>query len=185
MCNCYYMRTAKEDAPGNAAEQVRGWFLDRLPGGWFTGPPEIVLDRDEISVIGHMPAAKGGDQEAGAERDAVVARRSRRFREQTRDARVVIAGEAERLFGRKVSWGVVCEGEKVMFTTLSVPVMTRLRQAERKVLDTLVDAGVARSRSDALAWCVRLVGEHEDSWLTALRDALRHVETVRASGPRS
>jgi len=84
-----------------------------------------------------------------------------------------------------VSWGVVSEGRKVMFTTLSVPVMTRLRQAERRVLDTLVEAGVARSRSDALAWCVRLVGEHEDSWLGALRDALRQVEQVRAEGPRS
>ena len=44
--------------------------------------------------------------------------------------------------------------------------MTRLRQPQRMVLDTLVDAGVARSRSDALAWCVRLVGQHEDDWLT-------------------
>jgi len=96
-----------------------------------------------------------------------------------------IAREAERLFDRKVSWGVVCEGRKVMFTTLSVPVMTRLRQSERRVLDTLVEAGVARSRSDALGWCVRLVGEHEDSWLTALRDALRTVEQVRAEGPAS
>ena len=57
-----------------------------------------------------------------------------------------------------------------MFTTLSVPVMTRLRQSERRVLDTLVDAGVARSRSDALAWCVRLTGENADSWLSRLRD---------------
>jgi hypothetical protein len=64
-------------------------------------------------------------------------------------------------------------------------VMTRLRQPERLVLDTLVDAGVARSRSDALAWCVRLVGEHEDSWLTDLREALRTVEQVRSGGPRS
>jgi hypothetical protein len=80
---------------------------------------------------------------------------------------------------------VVCEGKKIMFTTFSVPVMTRLRQPERLVLDTLVDAGVARSRSDALAWCVRLVGEHEDSWLTDLREALRKVEQVRAEGPQS
>ena len=72
-----------------------------------------------------------------------------------------------------------------MFTTISVPVMTRLRQSERLVLDTLVDAGVARSRSDALAWCVRLVGQHEDSWLADLREALRHVEEVRSAGPRS
>jgi hypothetical protein len=89
------------------------------------------------------------------------------------------------VFGRKVSWGVLCEGRKVMFTTLSVPVMTRLRQAERRVLDTLVDAGVARSRSDALAWCVRLVGQHEDAWLADLREALRRVEHVRAGGPRA
>jgi hypothetical protein len=70
-----------------------------------------------------------------------------------------------------------------MFTTLSVPVMTRLRQSERRVLDTLVDAGVARSRSDALAWCVRLVGENQDTWLADLREALRKVERVRDAGP--
>ena len=84
-----------------------------------------------------------------------------------------------------MSWGVICDNYKVMFTTLSIPVMTRLRQSERRVLDTLVDAGVARSRSDALAWCVRLVGEHEDSWLSDLREALRHVEQVRAEGPHA
>jgi hypothetical protein len=51
------------------------------------------------------------------------------------------------------------------------------------VLDTLVDAGVARSRSEALAWCVRLVGEHEDDWLAELRQAMSHVAEVRAKGP--
>ena len=61
--------------------------------------------------------------------------------------------------------------------------MTRLRQPERQVLDTLVDAGVARSRSDALAWCVRLVGEHADDWLAKLREAMQAVERVRAKGP--
>jgi len=194
------MSTEREGATGGSAEQVRGWFLGRLPDGWFDGQPEIVLDREEITVIGNLPPVRAGEAEAeaaeaaseGAEAgsaearaDAIAAGRSRRFREETREARIGIAREAERLFGRKVSWGVVSEGRKVMFTTLSVPVMTRLRQAERRVLDTLVEAGVARSRSDALAWCVRLVGEHEDSWLTALRDALRHVEQVRAEGPRS
>jgi hypothetical protein len=72
----------------------------------------------------------------------------------------------------------------MMFTTLSVPVMTRLRQSERRVLDTLVDAGVARSRSDALAWCVRLVGKNADEWLGELREALQHVERARAAGPQ-
>ena len=209
MCNHNYMSTEKAPAPGNSAEQIRGWFLGRLPEGWFTDQPEIVVDREEISVIGQLPPVRAGDQEpaaaesaadggaetaaaeegAGAggdaEQDAIAAGRSRRFREETREARIAIAREAERLFGRKVSWGVVSEDRKVRFTTLSVPVMTRLRQAERRVLDTLVEAGVARSRSDALAWCVRLVGEHEDSWLTSLRGALRRVEEVRAEGPRS
>jgi hypothetical protein len=150
------------------AERVRHWLAGRLPEGWFAGTPEILVDREEITVVGHLPPDRG-----------------RRFREETREARVRIAREAEALFGRKVSWGVTCEGRKVMFTTLSVPVMTRLRQPERRVLDTLVDAGVARSRSDALAWCVRLVGQHEDAWLTELREALRRVERVRAGGPRA
>ena len=92
-------------------------------------------------------------------------------------------GLAEHRFRRKVAWGARCAEHSEMFTTLSVPVMTRLRQSERRVLDTLVDSGVARSRSDALAWCVRLTGEHADSWLTELRDALRRVEQVRSQGP--
>lgn len=178
----------------DAAGQIRAWLLGRLPGGWFVGEPEVIVDREEITVVGELPAVKGTAAEGAAAREgakaegsaeAVAAGRSRRFREETRDTRVGIAREAEMRFGRKVSWGVVTGGRKVMFTTLSIPVMTRLRQAERRVLDTLVEAGVARSRSDALAWCVRLVGEHEDSWLSALRDALRQVEQVRAEGPRS
>jgi hypothetical protein len=196
------MSIGREDAAAaDAAAEIRGWCVGRLPDGWFAGPPEVTVDREEITVVGQLPPVTGESADAGeaadagesadageaaeAEADAIAAGRGRRFREETREARIGIAREAERRFGRQVSWGVVTEGRKVMFTTLSVPVMTRLRQAERRVLDTLVEAGVARSRSDALAWCVRLVGEHEDSWLTALRDALRHVEQVRAEGPRS
>jgi hypothetical protein len=186
------MSTGQEKVAADAAGEIRAWFLGRLPEGWFTGEPEVIVDREEITVIGELPpvqeaaeAAGEGEGDAEAQADAMAAGRSRRFREETREARMGIAREAERRFGRKVSWGVVSEDRKVMFTTISVPVMTRLRQAERRVLDTLVEAGVARSRSDALAWCVRLVGEHEDSWLGALRGALRHVEQVRAEGPRS
>jgi hypothetical protein len=61
--------------------------------------------------------------------------------------------------------------------------MTRLRQPERQVLDTLVDAGVARSRSEALGWCVRLVAEHADTWLTELRTAMETVGELRQRGP--
>ena len=199
MRNHNYMSAEKHGTQG--AEQIRGWFTGRLPAGWFVAAPEILVDREEITVIGQLPsaaaggpAATGGSAQAegagaadaaGAEAEAAAAGRSRRFREETRDARIEIAREAEHTFGRKVSWGVTCDGRKVMFTTLSVPVMTRLRQSERRVLDTLVDAGVARSRSDALAWCARLVGEHEDAWLSELRTALSRVEEVRAQGPQA
>ena len=179
------MSTASEGSPASAGERLRGWFSSRVPGDWFTGPPEVTLDREEICVIGDLAAPETPADATDAERAEAAEGRSRRFREDTRQQRIEIAREAEHRFGRKVSWGVICNDKKVMFTTFSVPVMTRLRQPERLVLDTLVDAGVARSRSDALAWCVRLVGEHEDTWLSDLRDALRHVEQVRAEGPRS
>ncbi|WP_280441797.1 hypothetical protein, partial [Nocardia brasiliensis] len=107
-----------------------------------------------------------------------------RFRESTRAARMQIADEAQRRYGRSVAWGVSVDGERLLFTHLAVPVMTRLRQPERKVLDTLVDAGVARSRADALAWTVKLAGQHAESWLAELRDAMRKVDDLRAEGPQ-
>ncbi|TMQ90777.1 hypothetical protein ETD83_33985 [Actinomadura soli] len=170
-----------------AAEQLRGWFSGRLPDDWFEGPPEVVLDREEVSVVGRLPEppAAGASEASEAERAGAIAGHIQRFREETRDRRIAIAREAERRFGHKVSWGVECGGEREMFTTLSVPVMTRLRQPERRVLDTLVEAGVARSRSDALAWCVRLVGKNTDEWLSELRSALQHVERARAAGPQA
>jgi len=179
------MSTANEGSPATAGEKLRRWFRGRVPADWFTGEPEVTLDREEISVVGPLAAPEAAADATDAERAEAAEGRSRRFREETRQQRIEIAREAEHRFGRKVSWGVICNDKKVMFTTFSVPVMTRLRQPERLVLDTLVDAGVARSRSDALAWCVRLVGKHEDTWLADLKDALRHVEQVRAEGPRS
>jgi hypothetical protein len=177
--------STEETAAPSLAEHLRGWFTGRLPTDWFSDVPEVTLDREEVTVVGALPDPQTSADATDAERAAAADGRSRRFREETRQLRIDIAREAEHKFGRKVSWGVVCEGRKIMFTTFSVPVMTRLRQPERLVLDTLVDAGVARSRSDALAWCVRLVGEHEDNWLSDLRDALLKVEQVRAEGPRS
>lgn len=161
--------------------EIVSWFRGRLPDEWFTEPADIVVDREEITIVGTLAEPESGDAEAAA--DAAAEGRIKRFREDTRARRIEIAREAERKFGRKVAWGARCGAVSEMFTTLSVPVMTRLRQSERRVLDTLVDAGVARSRSDALAWCVRLTGEHADAWLAELRDALRRVEEVRAQGP--
>jgi len=179
------MSTEDEVQSATEAEQLRGWFSGRIPSDWLDGDLDVRVDREEITVIIPIAAPSVADGASDAERAAAREGRCRRFREETREQRIEVASEAEHRHGKKVSWGVRCDGATVMFTTLSMPVMTRLRQAERQVLDTLVDAGVARSRSDALAWCVRLVGEHEQAWLAELRAALHKVEQVRSDGPRS
>ena len=164
-------------------EELQGWFAGRLPDGWFEGPPEVASDRDEILVVGRLGDVDvGADASEDATRAARLAR-IKRFREDTREARMAIADEAERLFGRKVAWGAECGGVRRVFTNMAIPVMTRLRLRERGVLDTLIDAGVARSRSEALAWCVRLVEKNESEWIDSLRDALSGVEAARVRGP--
>jgi hypothetical protein len=164
-------------------EAIRGWFTGRLPEDWFTGPVQVTVDREEIGVLGPLAAPDLGPDASDAERAAAVDGRIKGFREDTRDRRIAIAREAEHRFGRKVAWGVECDGRHALFTHLSVPVMTRLRQPERLVLDTLVEAGVARSRSEALAWTVRLVGKHTEEWLRELREAMEHVRRVRSQDP--
>lgn len=166
-------------------EQIQGWFGGRLPAEWATTEPVVTVDRDEIVVIlspGDVERADGreeGDAELAEKRTG----RAQAFREDTRHERMAIANEAQDRFERKVSWGVTIGDRTELWTHVSAPVMTRLRQPQRKVLDTLVEAGVARSRSDALAWCVRLVGRHEADWLAELRDALQSVDAARAKGP--
>ena len=169
----------------DAHETVRGWFTGRLPQEWFTGPVDITIDREEILIVGPLATPETGEAVSDAERSAAVDGRIKAFREDTRDRRIAIAREAEHRFGRKVAWGVDCDGRQALFTHLSVPVMTRLRQPERRVLDTLVEAGVARSRSEALAWAVRLVGQHSEDWLRELREAMEQVRRVREQGPES
>ena len=165
-------------------DELQGWFAGRLPADWFVGAPDVDADRDEILVVGTLAEP---DLPSDASSDALAAARASRiagYREDTRGQRMRIADEAQHRFGRKVSWGATCGDQTVWFTTLAAPAMTRLRMPERRVLDTLVDAGVARSRSHALAWCVRLVAERQDDWLKDLRGALESVEKVREEGPK-
>ncbi|NEK57802.1 hypothetical protein GCU56_07950 [Geodermatophilus sabuli] len=168
-----------EAPPPVERAEVAGWFAGRLPDGWFTGPVELLIDRDEITVVGPLAEPSPVDGDAAAARAGRIAR----FREETREQRMAIADAAQARYGRSVAWGASCGEVRELFTTLSVPVMTRLRQPERLVLDTLVDAGVARSRSEALVWAVRLVGQHAEDWLTELREAMASVEEVRGRGP--
>jgi hypothetical protein len=170
--------------PHASEEEIVGWIAGRLPDGWFVAPPMVEIDRDEILIVGELsPPKVPADAPEGTMASALTSRIAG-FREDTRAHRMRIADEAQRRFGRKVSWGARCADVEASFTTLSVPAMTRLRMPERRVLDTLVEAGVARSRSHALAWCVRLVAERQEDWLSDLRAALERVGEVRADGPR-
>jgi hypothetical protein len=157
-----------------SADDAADWFAGRLPSEWFADVT-VTTDREEILVIGTL----ADESATGAEAEGRISR----FRSETREQRIEIALEAEARYQRKVSWGTSLGDTTALFTHVSAPVMTRLRQPERQVLDTLVDAGVARSRSDALAWSVRLVGEHADEWLGQLRDAMSEVDKLRGEGP--
>ncbi|WP_302182082.1 hypothetical protein [Nocardioides pinisoli] len=157
------------------ASDASEWFHGRLPEAWFSAV-DVTVDREEILVVGTLA---GADDVSGAEAEGRIGR----FRSETKAERIEIALEAQARYERKVSWGVRLGDTEALFTHVAAPVMTRLRQPERRVLDTLVDAGVARSRSDALAWSVRLVGEHADEWLDQLRDAMAEVDKLRGEGP--
>lgn len=173
------MKTTSE-----TVDKIRGWLTGRLPEEWFDDTVDVTVDREEITVVGRISAPETAEGASDAERAAAVEGRIKAFREETREHRMEIARELEYRSGRKVAWGVVCGDERQLFTTMSVPVMTRLRQPERQVLDTLVSAGVARSRSEALAWCVKLTSQNIDEWLEELRDAMSKVDNVRKAGPR-
>lgn len=164
-------------------DDIRGWFLGRIPDDWFSSAPTITVDRDEVIVVGDLAGPKLDAESTGE--IMVEAHRSRiqGFRDRTRQTRIEIAKAGEVTFDRKVSWGARCGDQEALFTHLAAPTMTRLRMKDRLVLDTLVDSGVARSRSEAMAWCVRLVGEHTADWLAELRSALENVHEVRERGP--
>ena len=159
---------------------IRSWLVGRIPQGWYTEPPEVLVDRDEILVIGRVPDVAGEGIDLAAARDG----RARQHREDTRTERMRIADEARAQFGRHLSWGVRVGDTGQLFTHLALPVMTRLRIRERQLLDRLVAAGVVQNRAQALAWCVKLVTQHQAEWLKDLDEAMRHVQQVREQAPK-
>ncbi len=170
--------------PAFGAEEAEAWFAGRIPDGWFVGVPKVLYDKDEIMVIGRLPSPDDLPEGEDAAEVAAAARISG-FREDTRPYRMRIADEAHARWRRVVSWGASCDEVEAIFTHASVPVMTRLKLDERAVLETLIDSGVANSRSEALAWCVQQVGDHQGEWINRLREAMTEVERVRAQGPSS
>ncbi len=160
--------------------RVEEWFAEHIPDRWGARAVEVLADSDEILVIVELAARRTSAADPPSAEEVAA-----RFRDATREERMALASTAESLFATRISWGVRHGHDVVLFTTATVPVMTRLRLPERRVLDTLIDAGLARTRSEALAWCVRLVGEHEKEWLEELRAAFHAVEEVRRKGPKS
>lgn len=160
--------------------EVDKFFSDRIPPDWFESDLKVISDREEILVTGKLtdpqPDGESDDGSAKLARAQAV----NEFREATRDERMTIADEAKTLFGRKVSWGAGIGDQRVLFTHLGVPVISRLRLSER---EALVTAGVTRNRSDALAWCVKFVRKDQADWLKELQTAFTEVEKVRSSGP--
>ena len=142
-----------------------------IPSGWFTSPLDLTVDDDEILIVGQLSQTSPGGDDPGA------------FREVTRQERMLIAKRIETATRRSVAWGVRTDETLTLFTSLALPVMTRLRIGERETLDTLVAGGVAKSRSDAASWCVRFVAQREASWLSDLRSTLEVVSKVRSEGP--
>ena len=151
-----------------SGHEIERFFGAKVPESWFGGRSRIEFDDDEILYVGFLA---GGSVEE--------------FRDSTRAARIAIANEAEARFRRKVSWGVERDGRTTLFTTQSTPVNTDLALSERAMLDTLIDAGVARNRGEALAWCVKLVRRNQAEWLGDLRTALVDAGPVPAEGPRA
>src|SRR5258708_25847453 len=154
------------------SDEIKGWAAGRVPADWYEGSPEVTVDRDEILVVGKLKEVTvDGGEDA---QKAAAAGRIKQHREDTRENRMHISNPAEHRFERPISWGVKYGDKTFLFTHLSLPVMTRLRQKERMVLDSLVDAGVPRSRSEAVAWCIRPVEHHQSDCPPQLPDASPH-----------
>ncbi|MDA1278978.1 MAG: hypothetical protein O3B95_02915 [Chloroflexi bacterium] len=161
---------------------IQKWFESHVDDKWGSRGIKVTVDSEEILAVVKSQATDDLPGDLG-EREVASKRIARQFRKETRQSRMELAHEAQEFFERKVSWGVQVGEDSYLFTHIAVPSMTRLRINEREVLDTLVNSGVAGSRSEALAWCVRYVGKTEKEWLTEMREAFKSVEAVRQKGP--
>ena len=86
-------------------QDLAGWFAGRLPDDWFTEPPEVTTDREEILVVGRLAEPDYPKDADDSARATAREARIQRFREDTREQRMKIADEAEQRTGRKVAWG--------------------------------------------------------------------------------
>jgi len=160
--------------------ELQSWLQERAPANLLAGPPEIAIYDDEVVIV--LPIVTSelddglADHEQRAHERALIVRR----REETRPWRMKQAREIQSKLGRAVAWGMRAGESEALFSTRSVPVMTRLGRTERDVLDTLVAAGVADTRSAALAYAVRAFAAEHSDWLDEVREAIAQVDQVRS-----
>ncbi|GAB4210644.1 MAG: hypothetical protein OHK0022_44070 [Roseiflexaceae bacterium] len=160
-------------------QELQRWLEERLPEELRAAPPEITLYDDELVVVlsgaGVVPAALPEDERRTAEE-----RRIGELREESRPLRMRLARDLQAATGRPVAWGMRVGTSEELFTSRTVPVMTRLGRAERELLDTLVAAGVAETRSAALGYVVRAFAAEHGEWLAEMRAAITQMHAVRA-----
>jgi hypothetical protein len=160
-------------------QEIQRWLQERLPAQLLAGTPEVSVYDDEVVLL--LPiATDSAEAAAGDDTREAGLRQIGRRREETRRLRIQIAQELQEIVGRPVAWGMRVGDTSALFTTRSAPVMTRLGRAERDVLDTLVAAGVADTRSSALAYTVRAFAAEHADWLAEVRTAIEQVDQVRA-----
>jgi hypothetical protein len=159
-------------------QELQRWLQTRLPAHLVTTPPDVTIYDDEVVIVLQLTLdapAEPPEQQQQREQQLIE-----RAREETRPLRIRLARELQALFKCAIAWGMRAGATELLFTTRSVPVMTRLGRVEREVLDTLVAAGVAETRSAALAYTVRAFASEHGEWLNEVRAAIVEVERVRA-----
>lgn len=163
-----------------SSSEITGWVSGALPPELYRTVPSIDVDRDEILVVGDVgtPEVPEGLDAEGV--SAAEEARIARFREETRDQRIAVARQAESRYARPISWGATSGSTSRRFTTVHAPVAARFDLEHRRLLDTLVKAGIARNRSHALAWCVDVVQQNEEAWLSRLDEALTNLRSTAA-----
>ncbi len=159
-------------------EDIKATVQSRLPAT-LASKVYVAVYPDEVVIVLHpdieLPQADTPDQQRRSEQ-ALIAQQ----REATRTQRIKVAKELQRILKLPIAWGMRIGESEMLFTTRSAPVMTRLGRVERDVLDTLVAAGVAETRSSALAYTVRAFALEHGEWLAEVREALEQVRQVRA-----
>ena len=157
----------------NVSEMLTNW----LPATVLAESPEIIEDDDELLIVLNLGTA-GVTGEADARKQSEQEQIDRR-RDETKSTRIRIGNRLGRATGKAVSWGMKVGDTRQLFTDNTSPVMTRLSRPERQVLDTLIAAGVANTRSAALGYIVRVFGEEHQDWLNEVQNAMSHVASLR------